>query len=168
MEIFNVNIKPRMKQTVIKFITDCTIKLSLVGGGGSGGIGCIIDHCYIYGSGGAAGEDITKIINVECGEKWIITIGKGGSSIDSTHGNKTHIKSVITKPCGTEIVKFMICVEGGCNGAPHMEQVMTIINNNEENCHEIDLKKLIRPTVISNYVSKLMKIKYLTKRHLIG
>lgn len=133
--------------TVLKFNHTCKVHITMVGGGGAGGIGTTIDHCFIYGSGGAAGEGLTKILDVQECEKWTIVVGKGGSAIDSINGGKTYIKSTLPgkNEGDDDIENWIMMVGGGKNGSPQMEQVLAIMDNsNDITCADLDMGEIIK------------------------
>jgi hypothetical protein len=90
------------------------IFLTMVGGGGCGGIGYVDNFYYYSGSGGGSGACIfKKPISVCIGTVIKITVGKGGNSLTNNNGTQSSVK--IIYPNGKCEVS---CVDGGFNGNP--------------------------------------------------
>lgn len=110
---------------VHKFIVEEDINIiwvTMVGGGGSGGIGCINGVTYYSGSGGGAGTTIIhKPIKVHKGATLLIKVGKGGTANTNCDGQSSSI--TIMSNGGENIVKTnggenIVEAPGGENGFP--------------------------------------------------
>lgn len=108
----------------VTFLKRANIQVTIIGGGGAGGIGFAMSTYYIYGSGGSSGGCKVKMIEVEKNEKWIVNIGSGGNALNGTHGSDTVIESRIKNQCGTDYdSKFKLVGKGGMNGRPYLCEV---------------------------------------------
>lgn len=89
--------------------------VTMVGGGGSGGIGIVKEMKYYSGGGGGAGACfINKPIQVKCKNIILIRVGKGGNIVTGKHGESSWIKIVDGCNIGNKIK-----VNGGKNGSPN-------------------------------------------------
>ena len=98
-----------------KFIIDMEIDLmfvTIIGGGGAGGIGYIKNMYYYSGGGGGASACfIKKPIEVKKGSILKIKVGKGGN-INCCRDGEDSFVEILT--CDNN--KNIVCVEGGKNG----------------------------------------------------
>jgi len=102
---------------IIQYIVPIDIKiifLSIVGGGGAGGIGYCANQYFYSGSGGGAGACILKK-PILLGHCRIINIyvGCGGNSVKGYDGEKSWIEYMNDQGCLEKII-----VDGGENGNP--------------------------------------------------
>jgi hypothetical protein len=89
------------------------IFITLVGGGGAGGIGHTSGFEYLSGGGGGGGSTILKMpICMKPDIIFKIHIGKGGCSTTGMNGEDTVVEIV----CDNEIIKLV--ANGGMNGFP--------------------------------------------------
>lgn len=110
------------KVTKIKICIDIrVIFVSMAGGGGAGGIGCVRGNKYISGGGGGSGMCcIKKPINVKKGYTLKVKVGSGGSSMKNINGRDTYIK-VYGKCKHKYIGTITAC--GGQNGNPTINHI---------------------------------------------
>lgn len=100
-----------------------TIFITIVGGGGAGGIGFINDVYYYSGGGGGAGSCLVKKpIKVKINYKLKICVGKGGTY--NSNSNNTIVK--VYNECDKKIET--IIAEGGKNGYPTIDMINEIIH----------------------------------------
>lgn len=93
------------------------IYLTMVGGGGAGGVGFVKNIYYYSGGGGGSGACvINKPISVTIGTIITITVGKGSDARYDLKGGDTFIE--ILYP---DLRKEVILVNGGKNGNPLIE-----------------------------------------------
>lgn len=109
------------------FITDVTktteivvdqdisvVFVTMVGGGGAGGVGCVDRHRYMSGGGGGSGSCvIKKPVVVKFGDRLLIDVGRGGVATKDVKAGDTTVK--VVSRCMT---KETVVVFGGCNGLP--------------------------------------------------
>lgn len=92
--------------------------LTMVAGGGAGGIGFIKDIKYYSGSGGGSGACIIKRpIKIKKCSILRVKVGKGGTLM-TNNGEDSEVEII---NCGT--ISECIKVFGGCNGSPSYEEV---------------------------------------------
>jgi hypothetical protein len=107
--------------TFIRFKNDMQISYTIVGGGGSGGIGFCVKTLFFNGGGGCAGDTKQGIIDVKKHDIWKISLGKGGCSKQFTNGGTTTIE------CYTNCIKtWSVTVNGGMNASPNLHQVLEL------------------------------------------
>jgi hypothetical protein len=135
------------ERITVTFLKRMNIQVTLIGGGGAGGVGFSMSTYYICGSGGASGCCKVKMVEVEKCEKWLLTIGKGGDSLIETHGTDTVIESRIKNECSTNYNdKFKLVGKGGMNGKPYLSDVMETLNlyNDTNDYSTIDFASLLK------------------------
>jgi hypothetical protein len=90
------------------------IYLTMVGGGGAGGIGFIQNMYYYSGGGGGSGACvINKPICVEIGTIIKIKVGKGSDARFDLCGENTYVEILYPN-----LTKITVCASGGRNGRP--------------------------------------------------
>jgi hypothetical protein len=94
------------------------IYITIIGGGGAGGIGYVRDpYCYTGSGGGGAACFIKKPFLVTKGTSLQIKVGKGGQSNTSVNGENS---SVAITTAGETLV---ITANGGLNGKPSLYDI---------------------------------------------
>lgn len=107
--------KPGTEQELIITNDIKFIFVTLVGGGGAGGIGYIDNMHYYSGGGGGSGACIiNKPVEVIKGTIIKIYVGNGGSQITNKNGEDTYIKIINNNT----IDNYIIIAKGGENGNP--------------------------------------------------
>ncbi|CAH6421090.1 Hypothetical protein KVN_LOCUS130 [uncultured virus] len=101
--------------TIYKFLIPVNVKnifLTMIGGGGAGGIGYVQNYYYYSGGGGGAGAYlIKKPIAVNGGEIVSLKVGKGGIATQN-EGEESYIIIILGN------IQNKYSIEGGKNGNP--------------------------------------------------
>jgi len=101
---------------------DSIVFITMVGGGGAGGIGQINGLYYLSGGGGGSGASyIKKPIFIKKGSKIMAKVGSGGKSNINENGSDSIL--TIVYPCN-KICK--IIAKGGYNGYPTIDNKTSI------------------------------------------
>jgi hypothetical protein len=107
--------------TVHTFVVPKNVKyvhVTMIGGGGAGGVGFAKNMCYYSGGGGGSGAYIlNRPVSVTPGAILKITVGRGSDIRHDTQGKNTIIE--ITHPNKT---KDTIVANGGYNGNPSLDK----------------------------------------------
>jgi len=102
------------------------IFVTIIAGGGAGGIGFIRNMYYYSGGGGGAGSCfIKKPVSVKKNYTLRIKVGKGGDIMQNKNGEHSYVK--VYNQCGK--CEYKVFVSGGKNGYPSYSMITSNVEH---------------------------------------